>query len=89
MKLIDLLNEVNVFQNNFVRVDMAVEAIEKLFPEETPKIQYDKNGMFIVLDSFQFRDYEDNGLGVFSLTDSGIRDEIKNTKKFYIEYVKS
>jgi len=88
MKLSDLLNEVNVFKNNFVRADMAVEAVEKLFPEETPKIQYDEKGMFIILNNFQFRDYENTGMGSFSLTDGGIQDEIKNTKKYYVEYVK-
>lgn len=88
MKLNDLINEVKVFKNNFVKVDMAEQAIEKLFPEESIKIDYDDDGMFIVLDTFQFRDYENTGMGAFSLSDGGIVDEINNTKKYYIEYVK-
>jgi hypothetical protein len=88
MKISELINEVKLFKNNFVRVSMAEAAIKKLFPEETPKIQYDDQGMYIVLDTFQARDYENTGMGVFSLSDAGIADEIKNTRKYYVEFVK-
>ena len=88
MKISDLINEVKIFKNNFVRVGMAEEAVKKLFPEETPKIEYNETGMYIVLDNFKFRDYENIGMGAFSLTDAGIVDEIKNTKMYYVEYTK-
>ena len=88
MKLNDLINEVKIFKNNFVKVSMVEAALKKLFPEETPKILFDDNGMYVILDTFQIRDFENNGLGSFSLSDAGIVDEIKNTKKFYVEFVK-
>lgn len=88
MTINDLISEAHIFKNNFVRIDMATEAIKQLFPENTPKIQFDEDGMYIILDTFQFRDYSDTGMGAFTLTEAGIADEIKNTKKYYLEYVK-
>lgn len=88
MKISDLINEVKIFQNNYVRVDMAKKALEKLFPENTPNIMFDEVGMYIVLDNFAFRDYENGSLGAFSLSEDGIVDEIKNTKKYYLEFIK-
>lgn len=88
MKLREL-NEVKVFQNNFIKVGMVEDALKMLFPENTPSVKFDEAGLYIVLDSFDFRDYENKKMGSFTLTDAGIFDERKNIKKYYVEYFKS
>lgn len=88
MKITQLLKEVKLFKNNFVRISMAETAIAKLYPTETPKINFDDLGMYIILDTFQIRDYENIGMNGFTLSEAGIVNEIKNLKKFYIEYIK-
>lgn len=88
MKLKDLLiTENGIFQNNYVRVNMVEDALQKLFPNDEIAIEFDENGLFIILDDFQFREYETQGLTGFKLTLSGLFDEIKNTKKYYIELI--
>lgn len=90
MKLRDLLVEARIFQNNFIKVGMVEEELKSVFgEEEMPKVEFDADGMFIKMDNFKMRDYETaGGLKKFSLSDAGLVDEIKNIKKYYIEFTK-
>jgi len=90
MKLRDLLNETRVFQNNFIKVDMVEDELKKIFKnEKTPKIKFDEDGMFITVDNFTYRHYfQENNFNTFSLIDAGLIDEIKNIKKYYVEFNK-
>jgi hypothetical protein len=88
MKIHDLIMEVRIFTNNFVKISMVEDELKVIF-DDTPTIQFDENGMFIILNTFQFREYEmKESFKNFFLSDAGIIDEIKNTSKFYIEYNK-
>lgn len=88
MKLKDLINEVKIYQNNFIKIGMVENDLKTLFPENTPQVKFDTEGLYVVLDTFQFRDYENKRLTSFILTDAGLFDEMKNTKKYYVEYFK-
>lgn len=88
MKLRELINEVNIFQNNFVKIEMVQDELKKVFGDEAPKIKFDEDGLYITMDNFLFREYENNPLDSFTLTDAGMIDEVKNIKKYYVEYVK-
>lgn len=91
MKVRDLIVETRIFQNNFIKIGIVEEEIKQIFgEEEAPKIEFDEDGMFIKMDNFMYRNYETNGgLNKFSLTDVGIIDELKNIKKYYIEFTKA
>jgi len=91
MKLKDLLNEVTVHQNNFVKIDMVEKELEEIFGDEAPKIKFDEEGLYIRMDNFLMRDYESNPMNSFTLTDSGFdndKDEVKNIRRYYVEYTK-
>lgn len=88
MKLKDLLFEVRIFQNNFVKIEMVENELSTLFSEKVPEVKFDDSGLYITIDNFQYRDMEMNGgFKKFSLTDAGLVNEVKNIKKYYIEYV--
>ena len=92
MKLRDLIAEARIFQNNFIRVGMVEEEFSRIFSDSqvTPKIDFDTNGMFVVLNNFQFADFENmKSNDQFVLVDNGVDNEIKNTRKFYIEFIKA
>lgn len=92
MRLRDLILEVRVFQNNFIKVDLVEEELKKIFAqaENIPKVNFDKDGMFITMDNFTLREYDnfygDDELTKFTLTDAGVVDEKNNINKYYIEY---
>lgn len=90
MKLEDLILEVRVFQNNFIKVDMVTDELKKIFKnEKVPQVKFDEDGMFILVDNFIYRNFLQEGVfNTFSLVDAGIVDEIKNIKKYYIEFIK-
>ena len=89
MKLKDLLYEARIFQNNFIKLDIVEDEFKRIFGENTPKIEFDNDGMFIKLDTFTYNEYESaDTVPHISLSDAGVVDEIKNIKKFYIEYTK-
>ncbi len=88
MKLKDLLFEVRIFQNNFVKVEMVTNELSSLFSEKVPKVEFDDNGLYITIDNFQYRELEMNGgFKKFTLTDAGLVNEVKNIKKYYLEYI--
>lgn len=92
MKLRDLIVEARIFQNNFIRVGMVEEEFNRIFSDSQvkPKIDFDTNGMFVVLNNFQFADFENmKSNDQFVLVDNGVDNEIKNTRKFYIEFIKA
>ena len=93
MNVNDLLNEVNVYRHNFVKVMMVQDAIDKLYSEnETsarPTIKNDSKGLYITLDNIQILAYTNKGLGSFKLVDGEFTDDYKNIKKYYIEYNKT
>ena len=101
MKVSDLILEVRVFQNNFVRIGIIEKELEKLFdtsdeppeisgqPSNIPTVDFDKDGsgMYIIMNNATLRKFENlDGLNKFTLTDTGIVDEDNNTK-YYIEYI--
>lgn len=89
MKLRDLLNEIKIHQNNFVKIDMVENQLKNIFQEDMPKIQFDEDGLYIKLDNFQYREINNNPMDTFTITDAGFeneKDEVKNIKKYYIEY---
>jgi len=91
MKLKDLLNEVVVHQNNFIKIDMVEKELGLIFGEDAPKPAFDENGMYVKMDNFLYREIENNPMNSFTLTDAGFeneKDEIKNTRKYYVEYTK-
>jgi len=92
MKLKDLLSEVKVQENNFVKVDMVKDELKQIFGEDAPKTMFDEDGLYIKLDNFQLRDLDNTPMSTFSITDTGFendKDEAKAIKKYYIEYVKT
>ena len=92
MKLRDLITEARIFQNNFIRVGMVEEEFKRIFADKqvNPKIDFDTNGMFVILNNFAFADFENmKSNDQFTLVDGGVDDEIKNTRKFYIEFIKA
>lgn len=119
MKVRDLLLEVRLFQNSFIKLDIVETELKKVFSQSDtiPKIAFDKDGMFITIDNFALREYEnyyaqsklntpptDNPSDTppdttvkspeittdrpFTLSYAGVIDEIKNVRKYYIEYIK-
>jgi hypothetical protein len=94
MKLKDLLNETRIYQNNFIKIAMVEDTLKTLFGETPPEIEFDTDGMFIQLDTFMFRNYENGTTDdqtneqKFYLTDAGFVDELKGIKKYYIEFTK-
>jgi hypothetical protein len=91
MKLRDLILEARIFQNNFIKISLVEEELNMIFDEdETPKIKFDEDGMYIEMDNFLYRNYEiGGGLQKFSLSESDVVDEVKNIKKYYIEYLEA
>jgi len=93
MKLTDLLNEVRIYRNNFVKVMMVQTAIDKLYPanetSERPTIKNDSEGIYITLDNIQMLKFVKNGMDSFLLVDDKYTDDYKNIKKYYIEYNKT
>jgi len=97
MKLKDLfkkenkLNEVNVFQNNYIKVQMIEDNLKKIFVDNVPPIKYDDTGMYIKLDNMLYREIENNPMETFQLTAAGFEneaDQAKGLKKYYVEYIK-
>jgi len=91
MRLRNLLIEARVFQNNFIRVSMIEEEFNRIFQgqENIPKLEFDENGMYTVVDNFFSRQLESNlNTDVFSLSDGGFVDQIKSKRKLYIEFTK-
>lgn len=93
MKLNDLLNEVSIYRNNFVKVMMVQSAIDKLYPtdeiSERPTVKNDNNGLYVTLDNIQMLNYIKNGLDGFLLIDDKYVDDYKNIRKYYIQYNKT
>ena len=91
MKVIDLINEVKVHQNNFIKIDMVDKELGLVFGEDAPKTSFDDEGMYVKMNNFLYREIENNPMDSFTLTDAGFeneKDEISNTRKYYIEYTK-
>lgn len=92
MKLNELINEVSIHRNNFVKMMRVQTAIDKLYPEqetiERPTIKNDSEGIYITLDKIQMLSYINNGLGGFLLMNDIYVDNYKNIRKYYIEYNK-
>jgi len=91
MKLKDLLNEVVVQPNNFIKINMVKKELGLIFGEDAPKPAFDEEGMYIKMDNFLYREIENNPMDNFTLTDAGFeneKDEMKNIRKYYIEYIK-
>ena len=86
MVINDLLNEVRVYRHNSVKVMRVEKALKTLFPEDTPKVLNEANGIYVVLDIMQYRLYEANGLSEFILTFDKDMDEYKSSKKYFVEY---
>jgi len=90
MKLKDLL-ETKIYPNNFIKIDMVKNELERIFNSEAPEINFDDDGLYIKLDNFNLRELENNPMNKFSITDAGFeneKDEVKGIKKYYIEYTK-
>jgi hypothetical protein len=94
MKLKDLLNEVRIFQHNFIKTDVVGNELKMIFGDEAPAIEFDNDGLFIIMDIFQTRKYEESFEGIdiedrkFFLSDGGFMDDLKSTKKYYIEFTR-
>jgi len=90
MKLKDLknlLNESRIFQNNFVKIDIVKKELALIFVDNFPKIEFDNDGLFIKIDDFTYSKYKlDEVFDKFSLSEGIMIDEIKNIKKYYIEF---
>lgn len=92
MKLKDLINEVRIFQNNFIKIDTVKDKLKEFFGEENmPEIGFDDKGMFVKIKMELTTREEEiiDSLDFFTLTDGIVVDEMKNIKKFYIEYTKA
>ncbi len=89
MKVSELINEVRIYRHNSVKVMRVETALQELYPENTPQIKNDVNGIFIVLDKIQLWEYDNKRLGVFMLVFDKDMDEYKSIKKYYVEYVKT
>jgi len=113
MKISDLLLEVRLYQNNYIKIGIVEDELKKIFStsDNVPKINFDDDGMFIILDNFEQNAYEayknanankpseetaapeenkdaNTSTAIFELTDVGIFNQLNNTKKYYIEYIK-
>lgn len=93
MKLKELLlvTESRIFPNNFVRINIVEAEFKRIFGDgEAPKIKFDDSGMYVILDTFAKRMFDAAETDEkFTLSDAGLIDEIKNTNKFYIEFIKA
>jgi len=91
MKLKDLL-ETKIYPNNFIKIDMVKNELERIFNSEAPEVKFDDDdGLYIKLDNFTLRELENNPMNKFSITDAGFeneKDEVNGIKKYYIEYMK-
>lgn len=91
MRLRNLLIEARVFQNNFIRVSMIEQEFNRIFQgqENIPKLDFDENGMYTVVDNFLSNQLESKlNTAVFSLSDGGFVDQIKSKRKRYIEFTR-
>lgn len=94
MKVKDLIYEVRIFQHQFVKTDLIKNELFIIFGNDLPVIDFDDSGLFIIMDNFQIRDYENSFAGKpieerkFFLSDGGVIDEIKNIKKYYVEFTR-
>ena len=62
MKLKDLLFEVRIFQNNFIKVDMIKDELKMIFNNtDVPEISFDADGMYIAMDNFKLREFDNYG----------------------------
>jgi len=89
MKVNELINEVRIFKHNGVKVMRVETALKDLFPEDTPKVRNEADGIYITLDTIQYRDYETKKLGAFMLVFDKDVDEYKTVKKYFVEYIKT
>ncbi len=90
MKLKDLLFEVRIFQNNFIKVDMIKDELKMIFNNnDIPEISFDTDGMYIAMDNFKLREFDNyGGFKKFSISDAGLINHVKNIRKYYIEFIK-
>lgn len=88
MKLKDLLFEARIFGNNFIKINMIENELSRIFVEDKPKIQFDENGLYIMLDIVQFKMIEQNPfMDKFALSEPEIKSDGENVKKFYIDVI--
>ena len=87
MKLQDLIKEARVLKHNIVRVSRVETALKKIFPENTPDIKNEYDGIYIILDIEQSRIIEEKGLPPFIVRLSGFFDDYHQLKKYTIEYI--
>lgn len=90
MKLKDLLFEVRIFQNNFIKVDMIKDELKMIFNNtDVPEISFDVDGMYIAMDNFKLREFDNyGGFKKFSISDAGLINHVKNIRKYYVEFIK-
>lgn len=99
MKLKDLISEVKIYQNNFIKINMAEKFIKEIVGEygsieNMPRLEFDNDGLFILLDTMMYREFDNKLASIpenektFFLTGGTVVDDRKNIKKYYIEFMK-